>query len=202
MPDVSETPIWCAFVGDRRIARGAPAAVAVAVRRHGRQDPAPALVLDESTGRHVDLDTTGSETEVRRRYAEGNATSVPEPRPRGRPRLGVVGREVTLLPRHWAWLDGQRGGASAMLRRLVDRARKESAGSDRRREAQDRTHRIMTTLAGDRAGYEEACRALYAGDGEGFLARTRPWPEPVREVIESAAADAFSLESSGTGDRA
>lgn len=199
----SPRPSWVAFVADQRIARGAPASVALAVQRYEQQQrtPAaglPALILDESTGRQIDLDTRGTPAEVKRRYAADGAADPTPARRRGRPKLGVVGREVTLLPRHWAWLDGQRGGASATLRRLVDRARKESVDSDRRREAQDRTHRLMTLLAGDRVGFEEACRALYAADGAGFLARTREWPDPVREVIEDSAADAFPRETRST----
>lgn len=196
-------PSWVAFVGDQRIARGAPASVALAVQRYERRQATPAagppvLILDESSGRQMDLDTRGTPAELKQRYdADGVADPAPARR-RGRPKLGVVGREVTLLPRHWAWLDGQRGGASATLRRLVDRARKESVDNDRRREAQDRTHRAMTLLAGDRIGFEEACRALYAADAAGFLARTREWPDPVREVIEDSAADAFPRDSRST----
>jgi hypothetical protein len=98
---------------------------------------------------------------------------------------------VTLLPRHWAWLDDQRGGASATLRRLVDRGRKDLAGVDRRNVAQDRTHRLMTVLAGDRPGYEDACRALYGGDEARFGEQVRSWPRDVREVVEASAMDAF-----------
>ncbi len=43
-------------------------------------------------------------------------------RSRGRPRLGIVAREVTLLPRHWDWLAEQPGGASVALRKLVEAA--------------------------------------------------------------------------------
>lgn len=187
---------YVAFLGDRWLARGTLADVALAVYQHGQvHDIDEVAVLDESTGRSVELNVSGSEQEVRARYGmrpkdEDGAPALKRRR-RGRPRLGVVGREVTLLPRHWAWLDDQRGGASATLRRLVDRARKELGGTDRRNQAQDRTHRLMTVLAGDRAGYEEACRALYGGDESRFNEQIRVWPRDVREVVQSSAIEAF-----------
>lgn len=186
---------YVAFVDDRWLARGPPSEVAVALHQHlAGGGSGRVVVLDESTGRRVDMKLDGDEDEVRSRYGgqapAGNGSATP--RRRGRPRLGVVGREVTLLPRHWAWLDGQRGGASATLRRLVDRARREFASSDRLNLAQDRTHRLMTALAGDRPGYEEACRALYSGNASRFNDETRTWPRDVREVVQASAADAFS----------
>jgi hypothetical protein len=103
-----------------------------------------------------------------------------------------VGREVTLLPRHWDWLENQRGGASAALRRLVDQARKDNAVEDARREAQDRTNRLMTALAGNLPGYEEANRALYAGDADRFRAQTGAWPTDVKQVVAALAGAAFA----------
>ena len=112
-------------------------------------------------------------------------------KPRGRPKLGVIGREVTLLPRHWAWLDTQRGGASATLRRLVDAERKASVDSDSRRASQDRANRFMSAMAGDREGFEEATRALYASNREGFEAASATWARDIRRMAQSMAADAF-----------
>ena len=112
-------------------------------------------------------------------------------KPRGRPKLGVIGREVTLLPRHWTWLDTQRGGASATLRRLVDAERKASVDSDSRRASQDRANRFMSAMAGDREGFEEATRALYASNREGFEAASATWARDIRRMAQSMAADAF-----------
>ncbi len=186
---------YVAFLGDRWLARGALAEVALAVFQHAPgQDSDAVLVLDESTGRPVDLNVSGSEQDVRARYGmppDDDSAPALKRRRRGRPRLGVVGREVTLLPRHWAWLDDQRGGASATLRRLVDRARKDLGGADRRNQAQDRTHRLMTVLAGERQGYEEACRALYGGEEARFNEYIRVWPRDIREVIQNSSAEAF-----------
>jgi hypothetical protein len=112
------------------------------------------------------------------------------PRGRGRPRLGVVAREVTLLPRHWDWLAAQPGGASAALRRLIDSARHADAGRTAARQAQERAYRAMLALAGDLPGYEDACRALFGGDPDGFAARIADWPADVRAyALELARPD-------------
>jgi hypothetical protein len=118
--------------------------------------------------------------------AQPEAIATPKP-VRGRPRLGVTAREVTLLPRHWDWLATQPGGASAALRRLVDLARRDNLAGDRRRETQEAVHRVMTTLAGNLPGYEEALRALYAGDGESFSRRMAEWPHDVRTYVQALA---------------
>ena len=109
----------------------------------------------------------------------------------GRPRLGVVPREVTLLPRHWDWLAAQPGGASITLRRLVDAARKVSVEDDARRAAQETAYRFMQAMAGDLPAYEEAIRALFAGDFGGFEGHVAHWPDDVREHAALLAADAF-----------
>lgn len=190
------------FAGPRRLATGTLADVAVAARRSlgpGAEDPP--LVFDDSTGRVVDVDLRGTDDEVRRR---AEAQEVPRPTPdtpdpvpsaaqraRGRPRLGVVAKEVTLLPRHWGWLAAQRGGASATLRRLVDEARKTSGRRDQVRRAQDAAYRFMLAIGGDLPGYEEATRALFAGDAERFEAHTAAWPPDLREHSRRLAADAL-----------
>jgi len=110
----------------------------------------------------------------------------------GRPRLGVVGREVSLLPRHWDWLEAQPGGASAALRRLVDEARKRDPAQQRIRQAIEAAYRFMTALAGDRPGYEEATRALYAGDRARFASLIAAWPPDVVCHIERLATDYFA----------
>ncbi len=122
------------------------------------------------------------------------ATTTTQDRPRrgpGRPRLGVVGREVTLLPRHWAWLEAQRGNASATLRQLVDQARREGEEADSVRRAQDAAHRFCNAMAGDRPGFEEAMRALFARDGGRFNAETYPWPCDIRDHARWLAEDVF-----------
>ena len=144
------------------------------------------LMFDNATGKQVDFDFRGSIDEVLAREAP-NATS----RGPGRPRLGVVAREVTLLPRHWEWLTDQPGGASATLRRLVDDARKNADAKARARAAAAAAGRIMTALAGDLPNYEEASRALYAYDQARFEELTQEWPVDVRTHLLGLAAPAF-----------
>ena len=161
-------PTYTAFQEDMWIATGSRAEVVAALR----DMPAPArasdvLVFDDETGRQVDLDLRDtSEAEV-----------VPSARPRGRPSLGVVAREVTLLPRHWDWLAAQPEGASAALRRLVEAARKREGGG---RAGKDAAYRFLSAIAGDRPGFEEAIRALYADDRGGFEGLMADWPVGIR----------------------
>ena len=162
------TDIYAAFDGPRLLARGTAPEVALAVKRAVGAD-GPVLVFDEHTGAEIDFDLSGTEADVLARL------EVPS-RGRGRPKLGVVAREVTLLQRHWDWLGGQRGGASAALRRLVDEARKIDDGATERRRAEAATYKVLSALAGDRPGFEEAARALFAGDEAAFLGRIADWP--------------------------
>ena len=139
------------------------------------------LVLDDQTGRPIDLDLRGGPAEITARYTPSRP--VPEKAGRGRPKLGVVPREVTLLPRHWDWLNDQPGGASAALRRLVDSARRENAGQDARRQAQDLAYRVLSVLAGNLPNYEEALRAFYADDAVRFEDLTMTWPSDIRTYV-------------------
>jgi uncharacterized protein len=145
---VGDNEHWTAFAKTERIAAGLPATVARIVKRQLEQDPcAPILVFDRETGRVVDLDLRGTEDDVADRYSTEAPLPSSEARERGRPKLGVVSREVTLLPRHWNWLAEQQGGASAMLRRLVDAAIKERQGLDRARRATEAGYRFMSAIA-------------------------------------------------------
>jgi hypothetical protein len=184
-------PSYTAFDGSRRLAAGGLAEVAVALRRASDAPDAgadgPLLLFEDATGRPIDLDLRGSEAQIAARFAAGP----PEPaRRRGRPRLGVTAREVTLLPRHWDWLNTQPGGASAALRRLVETARQAGGEADRRRRARDAAYAFMSAMAGDLAGFEEASRALFAEDRPGLAARMAEWPADVRaHVLRLAYGD-------------
>jgi hypothetical protein len=175
---------YTAFQGLRKIALGTLPQVAVSVR----DLPQGAyLVFDDATGRQVDLDTRGTPDEISIRYAQEPS---PEQRGRGRPRLGVTAREVTLLPRHWDWLNSQPGGASVALRKLVEQARRTSGDGDRVRAAQEAAYRFMSAIAGDFPGFEEAARALFAYDRRRFGELIAGWPEDVRDyAITLAFAD-------------
>jgi len=173
---MSEPNSYSAFAGDRLLHRGDLTEVLAAIKlAHADEDAAGLLIFENETGQQVDFDLRGDLDEVLRRLREGEA-----PRKPGRPRLGVESREVTLLPRHWAWLARQSGGASATLRRLVEAASRRVDPEEGSRRRRDAAYRVMSALAGNRAGFEEAARALFAGDREGFRSRTAKWPEDVR----------------------
>lgn len=186
MPDPRST--YTVFVGTRRLASGSPAEVAVAVQRALRDDAsASPLAFSDATGRQEDFDLRGTEEAVAARYADAAPAPQPEARGRGRPRLGVVAREVTLLPEHWEWLAAQPGGASVVLRKLVHEARRAGGARHRTRQAQERAYHVMAALAGNLAGFEEAGRALFAGDRERLAHLMAPWPEDVREHVARLA---------------
>jgi uncharacterized protein len=197
----NHTGTCIAFGGVHRIAQGHLKEVALAVKKViERGEQAPVLVFDMVTSQPVEFDLRGSSDEVIARLAAAETTnatkSAPEdeevPRGRGRPKLGVVAREVTLLPRHWDWLNSQSGGASVALRKLVEAARLASDDKDRMRRAQEALYRFMTSLAGNLPGYEEATRALYAGDAARFEASIAQWPTDVRAHAMSLASGAFA----------
>lgn len=181
-----------AFDGSELVASGTLHDVAASAKQRLDADPtASILVFDATTSRPVEIDFRGTIDDVLARLPHPPAEQ-PAPRSPGRPKLGVVAREVTLLPRHWEWLTSQPGGASATLRKLVESARRESAPADRRREAQESTYRFALAMAGDEAGFEEAIRALYAGDDERFAEQTDAWPPAVRDHARTLAAEAFA----------
>jgi hypothetical protein len=182
--------------------------VALAVKAATERDGgASVLIFDDLTSRPIELDLRGSASDVlarlvdqpdrKARQTEPASDEPTAARGRGRPKLGVVAREVTLLPRHWEWLNGQPGGASVALRKLVDAARGASEGKDRMRQAQEAAYRFMTAMAGDLAGYEEATRALYANDAARFDAMTAAWPVDVRDHTRKLARRALDVDASG-----
>lgn len=170
------------FEGTDRIATGTLAEVAAAMQAAAARNAAPVLAFDDATGRQVDFDLRGSPAEVAARHA-------PAPK-RGRPKLGVVAREVTLLPRHWDWLSSQPGGASVALRKLVEDARKKNGDRDHRRAAQAAAYQFMSAIAGNFENFEEAARALFADDRRRFSDLVAGWPADVRDhAIKLAFAD-------------
>ena len=198
---------YTAFVGSRRISAGPLPDVALAVKRVIEQgEQRPPVIFDSASSEVVDVDFRGTESEVAARLSasegsesrgaqdwDGHVSPYRETqtRSRGRPKLGVVAREVTLLPRHWDWLAAQPGGASAAVRRLVDAARQGTAGADRIRQAKESAYRFMSAMAGNEAGFEEATRALFAGNAPRFLEMTETWPPDVREHARTLGARAF-----------
>ena len=191
-----------AFDGERRVASGPLRDVAAKAKEvlERRGERAALLIFDDATARLIEVDFRGTVRAVVTRLPKADAAAIADvdgddaaeqaPRGPGRPRLGVVAREVTLLPRHWEWLRGQPGGASVALRKLVEVARRTSAHADRLRRSQEATYRFMTAMAGNRPGYEEATRALFAGDAAGLRRHTAAWPRDVRDHTRAFAHEA------------
>jgi uncharacterized protein len=159
---------------------------------------APIVIFDDLTGRSLDLDLRGSDADVLARLARNSepgktseaAAPTSEPRGRGRPKLGVVAREVTLLPRHWEWLNAQPGGASVALRKLVEQARRASGEADRARAAREAAYHFMSAMAGNLPGFEEATRALFADDRRRMAGHIATWPADIRDhVVKLAYSD-------------
>ena len=202
----SQPTQYIAFEGARRLASGPLPQVALKVKAAlDRGNRAPVLVFDDATAQLIDLDLSGTPEDVLRRLPEGAAAASPAaahaaaagqaagevPRRPGRPKLGVVGREVTLLPRHWDWLNSQPGGASVALRRLVDEARRVNQTRDRVRQAREAAYRFMSATAGNEPGFEEAARALFAGNRARFDEMVGSWPSDLRDQATKLAAGAF-----------
>jgi hypothetical protein len=193
---------YIAFEGDHCIGSGDLRDVARSARQAlGREPLAPILIFNGRTSALVDVDFRGSVDDVLARIplpepsAAEDDTAVAAPRGPGRPKLGVVAREITLLPRHWDWLAQQKGGASVAIRKLVDEARRNNEGSDRIRIAQEAAYRFMSTMAGNRPHFEEAIRALFAGDAKRFEQLIAEWPADVRDHAAKLAAPAFQREA-------
>ena len=199
-----------AFAESRLIGAGALADVALAAKAAIDGGEQAAVLIFDDASRVVDVDFRGSVSDVVGRLTPSGNSSLSNgsvepreddaspyretvtPRGRGRPKLGVVAREVTLLPRHWDWLATQPGGASAAVRRLVDNARQANAETDRRRAAKESAYRFMSAMAGDAPGFEEATRALFANNRERFEEMMDGWPHDVREHARALAARCWS----------
>jgi hypothetical protein len=187
---------FTAFIAHQRLASGPLAEVALAVLKASKSPGAELIVIfDDATGRPIDLDLRGTERDIVARLPQAASNtetlaedlSAPEPRGRGRPKLGVVAREVTLLPRHWEWLGAQPGGASVALRKLVEEARRANGDRDRSRAARDAAYHFMSVMAGNLRGFEEASRALFADDRRRFVELIAGWPRDIRDHIVGLA---------------
>jgi hypothetical protein len=189
-----------AFVGTTRFASGDLRQVIAKGKAILERDQwAQVLIFEDETSQVIDVDWSGTIEEILRRLprtepaqAANEAAGEPDVRRPGRPKLGVVAREVTLLPRHWEWLASQPGGASVALRKLVEHARTANQGKDKQRRAQEAAYRFISAMAGDEAGFEEATRALFAGRAERFAEMVEGWPIDIREYATRLAAGAFT----------
>jgi hypothetical protein len=175
------------------VAKGTLPEVALKIKRlMGKADNSPIRIFSDATGGTMEFNFQGSEKDVLKRleiFVGEEATDGSGP---GRPRLGVVSREVSLLPRHWEWLASQSGGASAVLRRLVEEARKKTSEGNSIKRNQEKAYKFMSVIAGDLPGYEEALRALYRKDQKNFLIHTGGWPHDVKAHTARLAAPVFT----------
>ncbi|HET9554431.1 MAG TPA: DUF2239 family protein [Anaeromyxobacteraceae bacterium] len=191
---MERAPTFVAFAGARRVAGGSLREVLPVLKRRFDADRSDlVLVFEVETGRQVDFDLRGTLEEALERA---------DPAPRrgpGRPRLGVTSREVTLLPRHWEWLEQRPSGSSGALRRLVEEAARAEPGRARAEAIRAALGRILTALAGDRPGYEEATRALFAGETARLAALVRRWPKDVRALAVERAREAAAAEAGAQG---
>jgi hypothetical protein len=200
-------PTSCtAFAGTRRIAFGDLAKVALKAKVVWDRDKwAQVLIFDDATSALIEVDFRGTAREVLRRITKTVNAAAPavaeQPvtasRGPGRPRLGVVAREVTLLPRHWDWLASQPGGASVALRKLVEQARQSHRGQDAWRKAQESAYRFLSAMAGNEPGFEEAIRALFANQPRRFQEIVQTWPRDIRDHSKKLAAAVFQEEKYG-----
>lgn len=209
------SPDYIAFEDQHRLALGTLHEVALAVKAASEARPlARILVFHARSSELIDFDCRGTPQEMLQRLAatpagqaalasatpqDTNPAVTPatqEPPVAsagpGRPRLGVVAREVTLLPRHWEWLSSQPGGASVALRKLVDQAKKSSQHQDNVRLAQEASYRFMSAMAGSLADFEEAARALFAADQTRFEDLIAPWPPELITHLRHLAQPALS----------
>ncbi|TDQ66561.1 hypothetical protein ATL17_0559 [Maritalea mobilis] len=183
-----------AFVGSHLVASGPFAEVVHEVKRHHDENPNDMiLIFDHKESRPIEVDLRGSMEDVYARLEQQKKPLPPKAKVKkpGRPKLGVVSKEVTLLPKHWEWLTQQRGGASVTLRRLVGEAMKAADPMAAQRSAQQSTYRLMTAVAGDMPNYEDAIRALFAAEEDEFVNIIADWPKGLREHIMQISAVVF-----------
>jgi hypothetical protein len=184
---VEQCKTYTAFIGTTLVASGPIDQVLTGVKPwFDRDQGLIILIFEDDTGQQVDFDLRGTVPELLARARPARVRAGP-----GRPKLGVVAREVSLLPRHWEWLEQQPNGASAAIRRLVDEARKRDPGAERARLAIEAASRFLSAMAGNLPGYEEATRALFGRNRERFDELIRDWPEDIRGHVQRLVREPF-----------
>ena len=199
--NLSSVTSCSAFAGKRLIASGGLFQVALKAQEAANRDKfTQVLIFDDITSHMVEVDLRGTPDDLSGRIGETETAVANESeavlaggdvRKPGRPKLGVVAREVTLLPRHWEWLASQPGGASVAIRKLVEQARKANQETDRIRNAQEAAYRFMSAMCGNEPGFEEANRALFAGNQARFEQVVEPWPSDLRDHAKKLARLVF-----------
>ncbi|QHH96260.1 DUF2239 family protein [Acinetobacter dispersus] len=180
-----QTTTYTAFSGSTLIATGQPAELAIKIKLRPKTIE-NILIFNDQTGRQVDLNLSGSEQEIHQRYSE------PEPTKKvGRPKLGVISREITLQKKHWDWLDQQSSSASAVIRKLIDKELNDPTSESNIMLAKQSTDHFMSAMLGNMPNYEEATRALYQGDREVFLKMIQDYPKDLKEYLIQKTQNIF-----------
>ncbi|MBJ9958346.1 DUF2239 family protein [Acinetobacter courvalinii] len=178
-------PTYTAFSGYTLIAQAQLADIALKLKQLG-ETAETILIFNDQTGRQIDLDLTGCEQEIQQRYSE------PEPEKKvGRPKLGVISREITLQKKHWDWLDQQSASASAVIRKLIDKELNDPTSESNIMLAKQATDRVMSAMLGNMPNYEETTRALYQGDQAVFLKLIKDYPLDPQQYIRRLSMHAF-----------
>jgi hypothetical protein len=194
------TPLYTAFENHQRIAQGTLIEIATAIKKRlGKASHGDAILFSDATGKVMEINFQGNLKTVLQRLAvfqtdtknpeTKNVETQPGP---GRPKLGVVSREISLLPNQWEWLASQPGGASPVLRRLVDEARRKANTEPTPAQLQEKAYRFLSVIAGDLPLYEEALRALYQSDQKKFITAMKSWPEAISSYALALTGTLFS----------
>lgn len=185
---------YTAFGNEKLIAHGSLDEVVLKIKRwNDKNTTASLLVFNDFTGKTMEFDLRGSEKDVLQKiemFIPQDVSAV-SPGP-GRPKLGVITREVSLLPQHWEWLASQPEGASAALRKLVEGAKKNLVMKESVKQVQERAYKIMSILAGDLPQYEEALRSLYRKNEENFKQHIAMWSPDIKDYVIKIAAPVFA----------
>lgn len=176
---------YTAFVGNTRLITDSLLNVALAIKNQ-QHDSAPILIFEDQTGKQIDVNITGSESDIQQRYAELETVKKV-----GRPKLGVISREITLQQKHWDWLDLQNSSASAVIRKLIDQELNNAQSESNIMMTKQTTDRFMSAMLGNMPNYEEATRALYQGNKEGFLELIQDYPNDLKEYLNLRTVNIF-----------
>lgn len=182
---MNSSTTYTAFSGDHYLASGEMMELILKIKQL-QKTTENILIFNDQTGRQTDFDYTGSEQEIRERYAE------PEPTKKvGRPKLGVISREITLQKKHWDWLDQQSASASAIIRKLIDKELDDPNSESNKMLAKQATDRFMLAMLGNMPNYEEATRALYQGDREVFFKMIQDYPKDLKKYLIQKTQNIF-----------
>lgn len=176
---------YTAFIGYQQLISDQLLNVALMIKQQG-DISTPVLIFNDQTGQQIDVNIIGSELDLRQRYGEPEVVKKV-----GRPKLGVISREITLQQKHWDWLDQQNSSASAVIRKLIDQELNNPLSESNKMMAKQALDRFMTAMSGNISHYEEATRALYRDDQQSFVALIENCPEDIKTYLLAKSNYAF-----------